>query len=335
MFYKIYVKIRNFIVENIKFILSIIVLILLFEIELPYVIYKPGGSINLNKRVEVERGYLSEGTLEMAYVSLVKGSIPFLGLAYVLPDWDIAPKEEVAMDDESIQEVLEKDKIYLQEAINNATMVAFKAADKKIKITNIINNVIYITEEAETTLQDYDQILSVENIKISSLDDLKKIVNQKEAGDIINIKIRRDGKENTATAKVYSTDDGLKIGVSIVNTYEYETDPEVEVKTKSSESGPSGGLMTSLSIYNALVREDITKGRKIVGTGTITRDGIVGEIGGVKYKLMGAVKNKADIFICPKANYNEAINVAKEKNYDIKIISVGTFDDALNYLINS
>lgn len=333
MFNKIYEKVKTFIVENYKFLITIILLILVFEIELPYIIYKPGGSINLNKRIEVEGGYKSEGTLEMAYVSLVKGSLPFLGMAAILPDWDILPDTEVTTEDESVEEALERDKIYLQEAIDNATIVAYKAANKNIEITNVINNVIYITEEADTTLKMYDQILEVENIKVSSLDELKEIVVGKNEGDLINIKVKRNDKEVDAAAKVYNTEDGLKIGVSLVNTYEYETDPEIEVKTKSSESGPSGGLMTALSIYNALVKEDITRGRKIVGTGTIDQNGIVGEIGGVKYKLMGAVKNDADIFLCPKDNYDEAVSVAEEKNYDIKIVSVATFDDALNYLL--
>ena len=335
MFTTIYEKIKTFIVENYKFLITIILLILLFEIELPYVIYKPGGSINLNKRVEVDNGYSSEGTIEMAYVSLVKGSLPFLGMAALLPDWDISPKEEVTLEDESIKEALEKDKLYLKEAIDNATIVAFKAANKDLKITNIINNVIYITDEAKTTLKEYDQILEVDGKKVNSLSEIKDIVNLRKEGDTLNIKVKRNNKVEIKKAKIYKTDDGLKIGVSIVNTYEYETKPKIKVKTKSSESGPSGGLMTTLSIYNALVKEDITKGRKIVGTGTINIDGTVGEIGGVKYKLMGAVKNGADIFICPKDNYKEAINVAKEKDYDIKIVSVENFKDALNYLINS
>ena len=92
--------------------------------------------------------------------------------------------------------------------------------------------------------------------------------------------------------------------------------------------------MMSLTIYNKLVKEDITKGKKIVGTGTIDVDGNVGEIGGVKYKLIGAVKKKAEVFICPKENYEEALSVAKEKNYDIKIIEVSTFDEALEALKN-
>ena len=61
-------------------------------------------------------------------------------------------------------------------------------------------------------------------------------------------------------------------------------------------------------------------------------DGNVGEIGGVKYKLIGAVKNKSDIFLCPKENYEEAIKVAKDNNYSIKIISVGTLKEAIEEL---
>ena len=45
----------------------------------------------------------------------------------------------------------------------------------------------------------------------------------------------------------------------------------------------------ALMIYNALTEQDLTNGKKIVGTGTIERDGSVGVIGGVKYKIMGAV----------------------------------------------
>ena len=69
------------------------------------------------------------------------------------------------------------------------------------------------------------------------------------------------------------------------------------------------------------------------GTGTISSDGLVGEIGGVKYKLMGAVKKKADVFLCPKDNYDEAIRLVKDKDYDIKVVSVNTIEDAINYLL--
>ena len=88
----------------------------------------------------------------------------------------------------------------------------------------------------------------------------------------------------------------------------------------------------ALSIYDNLVSDDLTKGDKIIGTGTIDIDGNVGEIGGVKYKLIGAVNSKAKVFLCPKDNYEEAISIARERNYDIIIKSVETFDEALSYL---
>jgi PDZ domain-containing protein len=73
----------------------------------------------------------------------------------------------------------------------------------------------------------------------------------------------------------------------------------------------------------------------IVGTGTIDIDGKVGEIGGVKYKLKGAIKNDADIFFVPNGkNYEEAIKLKKKHGYDIKIVGVSTLDDAISYLEN-
>ena len=89
--------------------------------------------------------------------------------------------------------------------------------------------------------------------------------------------------------------------------------------------------MTSLYIYNK-IDKDVTKKRKIAGTGTIDADGNVGEIGGVKYKLKGAVKSKADIFFVPEANYEEAINEKKKNNYQIDIVMVKTLSDAVEFL---
>ena len=93
--------------------------------------------------------------------------------------------------------------------------------------------------------------------------------------------------------------------------------------------------MTSLAIYNALTSEDITNGHIIVGTGTIDSDGNVGSVGGVKYKLAGAIKNKAKIFIVPNGeNYKEAIELKEKNNYDIEIVGVSTFKEAVDYLKN-
>ena len=88
----------------------------------------------------------------------------------------------------------------------------------------------------------------------------------------------------------------------------------------------------ALSIYSAISGEDILKGRNIAGTGTIDINGNVGEIDGIKYKIMGAVKNDMDVVLVPSANYEEAKKVVEEKNYDIELVSISTFTDAIEYL---
>ncbi len=332
MFTKIYEKSKNFIKENYKSLIVLVIIFIIFTIELPYSIYTPGGAVNLNDRVSVENKEEVKGSFNMAYVSMVKGSIPFLLLSKVFPDWDIVKKEDITAKGESMDELMMRERLYLQESMDNAIINAYQKANKKINIKSIINNVSYISEESKTDLKVGDQIISVNGINISSIAELKEIVEKLNENEKVNLKIKRKEKERDAYATTYKIDGVTKIGISFVTTYDYEATPNVNIKSKATEAGSSGGLMMSLTVYNQLVQTDITKGKKIVGTGTIDINGNVGEIGGVKYKLIGAVKNKADIFICPEENYEEAISVAKDKDYDIKIISAKTFDEALEKL---
>lgn len=332
MFTKIYEKTKEFILENYKQLLLILVIFLLFWIELPYVIYKPGGVVDLSKRIEVENGYDYDGEINMSYVSMIKGNVPFILLSYIMPNWDLEKSENITYEGDSVSETLKKDKIQTESSMDNAVIASFKLTNHDLEITGYHNTVLYIVDEAETTLKDYDEIISIEGTSVSNLEEMQKIVNSYEEGDILNMKVLRKGKEVDATAKVFKMQDSLKVGVSIITTYDYETKPEVTIKTKASESGPSGGLMMALSIYNYLVEDDITNGLKIAGTGTIDEFGNVGEIGGVKYKILGAIKNDIDIFLCPEGNYEDAMQVLEKEETDLKIIKVSNLEEAVKKL---
>ena len=92
-------------------------------------------------------------------------------------------------------------------------------------------------------------------------------------------------------------------------------------------------MITTLEIYNQLTKNDITKGKKIAGTGTIEEDGTIGEIGGVEHKLLGAETAKTDIFLVPSGkNYKTAVKYKKDKKLKIKLIEVKTINDAINKL---
>ncbi len=326
---KYYEKLKTFIRENLFFLLSIIVIVFLFTFEIPYVIYTPGGSIDLSSRIEVEGGYESKGSLSMAYVSMMKGTIPFALFSYVMPNWDLVPTENIKPDNESLDEMILSDRISMMQAQNHAILAAFSLAGKPVSIRSKTNHIVYISDEASTDLKLFDVLLKMNDKEIDDLEDVKQVVSSLHEGDEVSFLILRNGEEMVKTARVYPTEDGLKVGISLSTTYEFDTDPSVVINSKSSESGPSGGLMMALSIYNAIVKEDITNGKHVIGTGTIDENGVVGKIGGVKYKLLGAEKKKADLFLVPAENYEEAMEVKKENDLEIQIVSVETLQDAI------
>lgn len=93
--------------------------------------------------------------------------------------------------------------------------------------------------------------------------------------------------------------------------------------------GPSAGLMFALAISNRLSASDLTHGYKIAGTGEIDADGVVGPIGGVKQKVIGARESGARLFFVPRfLNYAEAKRYAS----GITLVPVSTLSEAIAYL---
>lgn len=331
---KIFDKIKKFIKENYKGILILVFIYLLFNYKLDFSIYSPGGLINLDDRiVSSDNVYDSEGSINMTYVSLVKGTIPTYLIAKLLPTWDIIPNEDITYDGD-IDETIKIDQYYLKESISNAYMVAYKEAGVNYKIKKSNNYVTYIFENAKTDLKLFDNIIEYDNIEFTTFSAMQDYITNRNVGDKVSFLVNRDGKEINCYAELIDINGASKVGVSAIVVNEYESDINIDIKSKKTESGSSGGFMMALAIYNALTEEDVTKGKIIAGTGTIDSEGNVGEIGGVIYKLSGAVKNKADIMLVPEANYEEALNYKKKHNFDIELVSISNFNEAINYLKN-
>ncbi len=333
MFNKLYEKFKIFLKENYKFLIFLVFLVFALYYELPYIIYKSGGTIDLENRIVIDKEYKEEGTLSMSYVSAIKGTPAFILLSYILPDWDLIPLSDITNED-SYEDVLEVGKEYLNEGINNAIIAAFNESDYGINIKRVINTVAFLSDKAQTDVEVGDEILEIDGHNITSLDDVKEYINTLKENDEVKIKVLNKDQEYERYAKIYYEEEtnDLKVGVSFKTSYDYETEIPVKIKMKSNESGSSGGLMMSLAIYNALTEEDITKGKNIVGTGSINSDGTVEEIGGVKYKVLGASKNKADVFLCPIENYQEALDIKNKRKLNIEIVGVSTLSDAIEYL---
>ena len=331
---KIFDKIKKFFKENYKGILILVFIFLLFNFKLDFSIYSPGGLINLDNRIESKSDInKSKGSINMTYVRLVKGTIPTYLLAKVIPTWDIVDNDDITYDGD-IDETIKIDKYYLLESISNAYMIAYNSAGVDYSIKKSNNYITYIYEKAKTDLKLFDNIIKYDNIKFTTFSEMQEYITNKNVGDKITFDVVRNGKNIKCYAELIDLGGNAKVGLTSAVINEYDSDVNVSVKSKASESGSSGGFMTALAIYNAITKDDITKGRVIAGTGTIDSEGNVGEIGGVTYKLAGAYKNGADIMLVPKDNYEEALKYKKKHKLDIELVSISTFKEGIEYLEN-
>ena len=333
MIKKLYEEIKMTIKKDYKMFIIFVAIFVLCIIEFPFYIEAPGGIIKVDDRIKINDSYKSAGSFNLAYVSEIKATIPTLLYSLINKDWDVLKKEDVIYDNETMSEASYRDKLLLEEAKNNAIVVAYTKAGKKIEISNEHLFIIYVDEDSDTDLKIGDEILEVDNIKITSKKQLDDIMVTKNVNDKVIINVKRNNKEIDCYGKIKEVVGKKLIGLLLSKTSDLKTDPEIKLEFKKSESGPSGGLVLALSIYNNLISEDITKGRKIVGTGTIDINGNVGSIGGIEYKIKGAVKENADIFLIPAGeNYEEAKKIIEENNYKITLIPITTFDEALEKL---
>lgn len=109
---------------------------------------------------------------------------------------------------------------------------------------------------------------------------------------------------------------------------------EVKVDLELADiGGPSAGLLFSLGIVDKLGGDgsggDLTGGRNIAGTGTITSDGKVGEVGGVPLKTQAARRDGATVFLVPKGECSQA---QAELPDGLRLVPVTTLKDAVQAL---
>ena len=335
MLNKVYLRLKKFMKDYYKTIIFLVICYFVFTFPLPYYIYAGGGTINIDDRVVIDGDKdKSKGSLNFAYVKELEGNVASFILGNIIPGYDIEKQEDVELnEDETSEDIMFRNKIYLENANQTAIMLAYQKAGKEVRIKNKHFYIIYVEDKEEDGLRVGDELLKVNGKEIENVEDYTNEIQNHEVGEKIKVTVKRDDKEKDVTATIKEGDDYKVTGVSVSTIYEYDTNPKVELNFKESEGGPSGGLMLTLAIYDKLTKGDLTNDLKIVGTGTISSDGTVGEIGGVKYKLNGAVKAKADLFLVPKGdNYKEALKEKEEHDYDIEIKAIGTFDEAVEYL---
>jgi len=321
------IKIKKFLKENLKPIIILLIFMFVVNYELPYYVSAPGGTINLSERMDGDYDK-KRGSLNMLYVTEYRGNVVTLLLGKLFKNWDIYEISNQQISNEDSEDIYLRNRVMLDNSIQSAIFVAYKYAGKEINVKGRENLVIATTKE--NGIEIGDNVLAVNGVKFEEISNIKELLATNDAGDNVKLDIIRDGKEKEINITL---DEDKLLGVVIITNYIYDVSSDIDFNFRSGEGGSSGGLILSLGVYSEITGIDLLKGRNIAGTGTIDINGNVGEIDGIKYKIAGAVKKKMDVILVASGNFEEAKNVVAENNYDIELVEIKTFKDAVDYLV--
>ncbi|MDP5273397.1 YlbL family protein [Chengkuizengella axinellae] len=322
--------------SNVKFFLILFaILYIVFLMPTPYVVYEPGSAEVLEPMVNIENGYEAEGAFMLTTVRMNYSNIFYYMYSFFNPYAVVVKKEDIYVD-ETEEEYLERQYYNMVNSQNNAIRVAYNEAD--IPYESIIDGVVVLNTvegfPADGTLQPGDKIKYINEDVIRTTEDVFASVGNNQVGDIISFTYEREERE-------YTTQFALAdIRGEVEKAEGVEARPGIGIYLSDIQHiidagairGPSAGLMFSLEIYNQLVPEDITQGHLIAGTGEIYSNGQVGPIGGIERKIVAADKEGAEVFFAPVDNYELAAETAMDINTDMKVVSVSTMEEALDYL---
>ncbi|TXK77487.1 SepM family pheromone-processing serine protease [Paenibacillus sp. N3.4] len=335
-------------------IVGVVIIYLLFFVQLPYFIFMPGTAEEIKPMVTIPKGSdVEKGALMLTTVRVADANVVNYLIGLVHPYEEIQPKTSVFRKGESEQEYSQRQEYVMLTSQASAIQAAYSAA----KIPFHINHEGVIVLQTlpglagEKVLKPGDVLLKIADKEVKAAQDLKNAIKGQKAGDSIPITFKRKDVVQNATLTLgvlpqQEADKSERVGIGVVpadmQAIKADRDDQ-QVSIKAGEiGGPSAGLMFSLEIYNQLVPEDITKGYRIAGTGTIEPDGTVGPIGGIQHKIIAADKQKAEYFFAPKDvtypdgtkvdNYSTAVQRANQIKSKMKIIEIGTMEDALKFL---
>ena len=180
---------------------------------LPYVVMSPGPATNILGKVDgkpllsVEGAttYPTSGTLDFTTVSVdggpgVRVTVYDLAQAWLSGSQEILPEEQVFPPQQSEKDAQEEGAAEMAGSQSVATATALRAIGKTVDETIVIAGVPD-DSPSKGVLQADDVLVTVDGDPATSSDAVRAAVQRHEPGDSFPVVVRRDGKEQTVTAR--------------------------------------------------------------------------------------------------------------------------------------
>ncbi len=298
----------------------------------PFVVLAPGASFDVAKDIQISgtKATKVNGGFYLTSVSVYQpNTLRFVGA--LLTGKEIANLSAVVPKGVDQDKFFKDQRAEFDESRDIAAAAAARAAGLEVTIKGSGARIMQIVPKspASKVLRRRDVVVAVDGKPVRTSQDLSTAIRAKPSGSTLRLTVERGGKKSDVSV---TTKEGLiegkapAIGV-LLDTRNFDMKLPFTIKFKKRDiGGPSAGSTYAMAIYDMLSTKDIANGRKIAGTGTITIDGQIGEIGGIEEKAIAAKGAGATLFVVPKSEAKDAGGT------HLKVIGVTTLDEAVKAL---
>ena len=314
------------------------ILIILAGVRVPFLATSPGPVTEVHGIIEVEGvdAFDPSGELFFLTISRPSDSLTILELfeAWRDPAVDIVERDSVIPPGQTSDQRRRQN---LELMMNSQQIAVAVALDRLGYEVGVVGTGALVAEVQEGSggfgiVEEGDIVTAIDGTEIQFTQELITEVRAREVGDVVTLTVSRDNEPLDVQVVLgeSETDATLPIiGIAVADAgsaFEFPIDVDIDA---GAVGGSSAGMMLTLGIYNTLTEEDITGGRRIAGTGTISPDGVVGRIGGIKQKTIAAIGVGAEYILVPEGDFDAAFAAA---DGDIEVVPVATIDEALAFL---
>jgi Lon-like protease len=311
----------------------------------PYVIDNPGPTYDTLGTVESSSGELSlinisgaptfEGTGELRLTTVTRSGNPesLPGWLDVITGWFDPTRTVIPVDIAyppgiTVEQNREAAEIDMQNSQQESIAAALSHVGIPYTSLLVVSQALDGGPSEGVLLPD-DVIVSAGGRLVDNVSQLRDIIAQSGTMKPLSLVVTREGRtESLEVMPRLSQGEPRVPMIGILVTGRYEFPLEVDIALEN-VGGPSAGLMFALGVVEKLSPTDITSGAVIAGTGTISADGQVGSIGGIRHKMHGALNDGATVFLAPVGNCNDVRGHIPE---GLLVIPVETLDDAVEAL---
>ena len=304
------------------------------SLPVPYVVESPGPTFNTlgddnGKPVIAVTGhdaYPAKGSLDLTTVYVDGGPNGPVTVFEAFSAWlngskAVYPQELIFPSGVTKEQSQQESATAMTTSQENAVAAALKDLnipfEQKMQIASLPEG-----SASSGKLKEGDVLVSINDKPITSLGVVQAELADGNGAPAAVVVDRAGTRVTAAITPTKSSAGRFVLGVILQYKFAFPFDVKISL---DKVGGPSAGMMFALGIIDTVTPGDLTGGKHIAGTGTITPDGAVGPIGGIGQKMHGARSGGATLFLAPAANCDDVVGHIPD---GLQVVKVENLADA-------